>query len=85
MLWVRCYSGCYRNVRKFRPSVSGKVSTFFQVILTLLVLVLAAYPARVIHALEMTALFLTAFFTILSGVLYIRKGILMASRRWPGE
>lgn len=75
----------YRNIQKFRPSLSGKVSTFFQVMLVLLVLVYAAYPLTLLYWLAETALVLAAFFTVLSGGLYVRKGILMATNRWFGD
>lgn len=75
----------YKNVRRFRPSLSGKVSTFFQVVLVLLVLVLAAYPLAIVSALATTALFSSAFFTILSGAVYVRKGVLIACGRWFGD
>lgn len=75
----------YRDIRRFRPSISGKVSTFFQVVLALLVLIYAAYPLNVLYWLAETALVLAAFFTVLSGSLYVRKGILMATYRWFGD
>jgi cardiolipin synthase (CMP-forming) len=75
----------YRNIHRFRPLISGKVSTFFQVVLVLMALIYAAYPFAVFYWLAETALVLTAFFTALSGVLYVRKGILMATERWFGD
>ena len=36
----------YRGPRKFRPTLLGKVSTFFQIVLVLLALSFAAYPLR---------------------------------------
>ena len=75
----------YRNIRRFRPLLSGKVSTFFQVVLVLMVLIYAAYPFAIFYWLAEMALALTAFFTALSGGLYVRKGILMAAERWFGD
>lgn len=75
----------YRNIGRFRPLISGKVSTFFQVVLVLMALVYAAYPLAVFYWLSETALVLAAFFTVLSGGLYVRKGILMAMYRWFGD
>jgi len=72
----------YRNVRKFKPEISGKISTFFQIVLVLVVLIYAAYPMHFLGVVAKIALFSTAFFTALSGVVYVRKGILMASNRW---
>ncbi len=69
-----------RNVRRFFPSIWGKVSTFFQIVLILMVLLEAAFPREILYALQQTALFLSAFFTALSGVDYVRRGIEMLSR-----
>ena len=68
----------FRNVKKFVPSDLGKVSTFFQIMLVLLVLVDAAYPYEWFYILRMAALVLSALFTALSGLDYIHKGIEMA-------
>ena len=68
----------FRNVRKFVPSTWGKVSTFFQIMLVLMVLLDAAYPHPVLHFLRLTALALSALFTTVSGIDYIRRGIIMA-------
>jgi len=68
----------FRNVRRFFPSTLGKVSTFFQIMLVLMVLLDAAFPHPILHALRITALILSAFFTAGSGLDYIRRGIEMA-------
>ena len=68
----------FRNVRKFLPSIWGKVSTFFQIMLILMVLLDAAYPYPVLLVLRVAALVLSAIFTIISGIGYIRRGIEMA-------
>jgi cardiolipin synthase len=70
----------YRNVHKFHPSVLGKVSTFFQIMLVLMVLLDAAFPNLLFHVLRITALVLSAIFTALSGADYVRRGIEMARR-----
>lgn len=75
----------YRDIRRFRPLLWGKVSTFFQVVLVLLVLIYAAYPLAIFFWLAETALILAALFTVLSGGMYVRKGILMATYRWFGD
>jgi cardiolipin synthase len=72
-----------RGVRKFLPTMLGKVSTFFQIVLVLLAVCYAAFPARVLFWLDMTALALSALFTFLSGADYVRIGIQMARRRHP--
>jgi cardiolipin synthase (CMP-forming) len=76
-------SGAYllrllRNRREFLPSLLGKVSTFFQIILALLALLNAAFPDPVLAWLKMIGVFTTALFTGLSGLDYVRQGIEMA-------
>ncbi len=68
----------FRNVRKFVPSELGKVSTFFQIMLVLMVLLDASFPNQTFYTLHMAALVLCALFTALSGLGYIRRGIQMA-------
>ena len=70
-----------RNIRQFLPSVLGKVSTFFQIVLVLLVLLRASFPHPLFFWLESAAVGLSALFTSLSGLDYIRRGIQMAARR----
>jgi cardiolipin synthase len=72
----------YRDVRKFRPVTVGKVSTFFQIVFVLLVLLHAAFPLAFILWLEWTALALTVLFTTWSGVRYVLIGIRL-TRRLP--
>jgi cardiolipin synthase len=68
----------FRNRRRFIPTILGKVSTFFQIVFVLLVLIDAAVPSYAwLSWLEMTALVLTAIFTSISGLDYVRKGIVM--------
>lgn len=68
----------FRNRRRFIPSIIGKISTFFQIVFVLLVLIHAAVPAYTwLLWLETVALILTAIFTSLSGLDYVRKGIIM--------
>ena len=74
-----------RGVRKFRPLTSGKVSTFFQVLLVLLVLIFAAFPFTPLYWLAKAALFSSAALTLSSGAAYIRKGILMSTGHWSGD
>ena len=66
------------HVVKFLPSMLGKVSTFFQIVFVLLVLLEAALPNRLFDGLARVALVLTAFFTAASGVDYARRAIIMA-------
>lgn len=68
----------FRNIRKFTPFLSGKVSTFFQIVYALLALSYGAFPFRPVLWLDVTALVLSALFTIWSGIGYIRKGIHLA-------
>ena len=67
-----------RNRREFLPSMMGKVSTFFQIVLALLAVVYAAFPYPLIEWLKITGVVLTAIFTLLSGADYVRQGIQMA-------
>lgn len=68
----------FRNIRKFKPSVLGKVSTFFQIVFVLLVLLHAAFPNELLAALKTVALVCTAFFTFMSGFGYVHRGIQLA-------
>lgn len=68
----------FRNRRRFIPSILGKISTFFQIVFVLLVLIRAAVPSYAwLLWLETVALILTTVFTSASGLDYIRKGISM--------
>ena len=69
-----------RNIKKFLPSILGKISTFFQIMLVLMVLLDSAFPHPVFHILRIAALALAALFTFISGVDYIRRGIEMSRR-----
>ena len=71
----------FRNIRKFVPSLVGKVSTFFQIVFVLLVLLWAAWPFKVLAILKALALILTTIFTAWSGAGYIRLGIQLARRK----
>ena len=72
----------FRDVKKFRPSTIGKVSTFFQIVFVLLVLLHAAFAYTFVFWLEMLALALTALFTSWSGITYVLLGIRL-TRRLP--
>jgi cardiolipin synthase len=72
----------FREVHSFRPSLSGKVSTFFQIIYLLLALLGAALPSAIVQSLTRLALALTALFTTISGFGYVRLGIRL-TRRLP--
>ena len=72
-----------RGVKKFLPTMVGKVSTFFQIVLVLLTVCYAAFPNQVLFWLNTTALVLSALFTFLSGADYVRTGIQMARWRHP--
>lgn len=67
-----------RGIRKFLPSALGKVSTFFQILLVILVLIRASFQYGFLLWLQHIALFLCALFTIVSGLDYIRKGFEMS-------
>ena len=69
-----------RHIRRFTPSLLGKVSTFFQIVFVLLVVLDAAFPGKVFSALKDIALVCTTVFTTLSGIGYIRLGIRLARK-----
>jgi len=71
----------FRNVQRFVPSVLGKISTFFQIVFVLLVLLSATFPHPIFAWLKNSALVLTTVFTALSGVGYVRKGIQLTRRK----
>lgn len=60
------------------PLIVGKVSTFFQILSVLMVLVHGVLAFEWVRVLKDLALAETAFFTGYSGLAYIRKGIEMA-------
>jgi cardiolipin synthase (CMP-forming) len=70
----------------FSPMAVGKVSTFFQILAVLLVLILGIWEDRMptqrnagwLRVLVDLCLAETAFFTIISGLGYVRRGIGMA-------
>jgi cardiolipin synthase (CMP-forming) len=70
----------FRNVRKFTPSLLGKISTFFQIVFVLLVLLHASEPSSFFFYLKQIAFGLTSLFTLLSGIGYVRLGIRLARR-----
>ena len=72
----------FRGIQKFVPSTVGKVSTFFQIVFVLLVLLYAAFPWILLFWLKITALVLVVLFTAWSGMSYIRLGIRL-TRRLP--
>jgi len=74
-----------RNRQEFLPSLMGKVSTFFQILLALLAVVYAAFPFVVVEIWKVTGVVLTAIFTLLSGLDYVRQGILMARQPTLGK
>jgi cardiolipin synthase (CMP-forming) len=69
-----------RGYTKFKPVMTGKVSTSFQIFTIFLVLLMAAFPGVLPSFLRDLSFVLTAVFTFISGAGYVRKGIHMASR-----
>jgi cardiolipin synthase len=67
-----------RGIRRFLPSTLGKVSTFFQILLVMLVLIRASFQYEILLWLQNIALLLCTLFTIVSGVGYIRIGFKMS-------
>lgn len=73
----------FRGVRRFKPMMMGKVSTFFQIVYALLTLLEAAWPFALLRWLQLTGMALTCLFTVASGAGYIRLGIRLARREEP--
>jgi cardiolipin synthase len=67
-----------RHQTKFTPLVVGKISTTFQIITVLVVLMSRVFLWRAMHGALLTCFALTAIFTVISGAGYIRKGIRLA-------
>jgi cardiolipin synthase len=74
-----------RGIREFLPSTLGKVSTFFQILLVLLVLVHASFRYDILLWLQNIALLLCALFTAGSGLDYIRRGVQLSRTDWRGR
>lgn len=68
-----------RNVRQFLPSPLGKVSTFFQIVLVLVVLLEICYKIRTLFWLQRAAFASVALFTVASGADYAQRGVMMAA------
>jgi cardiolipin synthase (CMP-forming) len=68
-----------RGRHQFLPSMLGKISTFFQIMLVLMVLLWAVLPIELFYLLKSAAIVLTTLFTSLSGIDYVRRGWVMAT------
>ena len=71
----------FRGIRQFTPSMLGKESTFFQIVFILLVLSYQLLPIEFVLWLRVMALWVTALFTALSGLDYVRLGIRLTARK----
>jgi cardiolipin synthase (CMP-forming) len=69
----------FRGETEFSPLFSGKLSTAFQIATVLAILVGDAFTLKSASSLRIIGVSGTSFFTILSGINYVRKGIRMAS------
>lgn len=69
-----------RGPRQFLPSMLGKISTFFQIMLILAVLLYAVFAGELLHVLKSAGIVVTTIFTGLSGADYVRRGWRMAAR-----
>jgi cardiolipin synthase (CMP-forming) len=73
-----------RGIRKFLPSTLGKISTFFQILLIMLVLIRASFQYEILLLLQNIAQVFCTLFTVVSGLDYIRRGFEMCKvRRQP--
>lgn len=66
------------DIRRFLPSIAGKVSTFFQIVFVVLVLIEASFRNEVFLWPRELALVLCTALTIFSGFDYIRRGVAMS-------
>ena len=62
--------------------MSGKLSTFFQISMVVLVVIAGASEAPFLRPLLTLNMIATTFFTLLSGLSYVLLGIRMASRSY---
>jgi cardiolipin synthase len=69
-----------RDRKDFPPLLSGKISTFFQIVTVLVVLLAAVFHIHSVAILRQIGIILTALFTAFSGINYVRRGIAMSSR-----
>jgi len=67
-----------KGPKRFLPLIVGKVCTFFQILSVLMVLIHGIFSYEWLRVLKDLALAETAFFTAISGLAYVRKGIAMA-------
>ncbi|MFZ0591851.1 MAG: CDP-alcohol phosphatidyltransferase family protein [Bryobacteraceae bacterium] len=74
-----------RGRKEFTPLGIGKISTVFQIMTVLVVLVSLVAPLRLIQNVRLVCFYVTALFTISSGIAYVGKGIRMADSRTAGS
>jgi cardiolipin synthase len=67
-----------RHRTEFTPLIAGKISTTFQIVTVLVVLMSRVFLWRAMHGALLACFALTAVFTVVSGVGYVRKGIRLA-------
>lgn len=71
----------FTSVRRFPPSVWGKISTFFQISFVIVWLTRNAFPSSFLDFLATLALWLCVGFTTWSGLDYARRGARIARSR----
>jgi len=69
---------CFTEIRRFPPTVWGKVSTFFQISAAVVWMTRNALPGPVLDVLAVIALWLCVGFTVWSGIDYARRGVRIA-------
>jgi cardiolipin synthase len=72
-----------RNRTDFQPVFSGKLSTAFQILTVLAILLESAFSTKLLYGVKLLGFAGASIFTCVSGYLYVRKGIRMASRNQP--
>ncbi len=71
----------FTSHRDFQPSVWGKISTNFQVLAAATVIVHLAFPDVGLEPAAKVLLWLVAFWTVWSGVDYVRRGMRIALKQ----
>jgi len=63
------------KVRRFPPSLWGKLSTFAQIVAAVAWMVTNIWPLSVLHAISSATLWVSAGFTVWSGTHYTLRGV----------
>ena len=70
-----------RGRSDFTPALTGKISTVFQILTILAILLTDVFPLKFFADMRLIGFAGTCLFTCVSGAIYIQKGIRMARRQ----